>query len=461
MAGRKTHGRPPRVPFRGERMLVLGAGSIATTFLPMLFQQVSVKPEQVRVASDDHLRCDEGVSFEVGHEHFRLTVENYASFLADRVSAGDCVVNLTGGVAARDLIKWCLNHDVNYIDTSNERWEFGALYGDADDYAASWRGTIACRDTLPKRATAMVSHGANPGIVSHFAKQAVVDLAREEGIAGDAICHDQWGRVAQALGICAFHISERDTQKAKSAPPNGVLQNTWSIEGFLEEALSRPCFAWGSHEQTPCSYDVRRDRVYDVVTVPGLAKDCAIQSWLPSFGAYEGRVIPHEEAFSIAELFTTENGGHRYQPTVLFPYHPCETAHRIVFETEEDAEALKPEVMTKDVAEGFDELGILVLREGSEEVYWYGSKLGIDEARSLVPQANATTMQVAAGLLGGLCWVLENPGHGLVSAEFADHERVLEIAEPYLGTLHGVYGIWDNTNQNWQTSELICRFGDV
>jgi homospermidine synthase len=49
---------------------------------------------------------------------------------------------------------------------------------------------------------------------------------------------------------------------------------------------------------------------------------------------------------------------------------------------------------------------------------------------------------VTAAVLAGLVWAIENPRAGIVEADEIDHERVLEIAGPYLGELVGVYGDW-------------------
>jgi homospermidine synthase len=37
---------------------------------------------------------------------------------------------------------------------------------------------------------------------------------------------------------------------------------------------------------------------------------------------------------------------------------------------------------------------------------------------------------------------MENPDSGIVEADHIDHERVLEVARPYLGEMAGVYGDW-------------------
>ena len=75
-------------------------------------------------------------------------------------------------------------------------------------------------------------------------------------------------------------------------------------------------------------------------------------------------------------------------------------------------------------------------------VYWYGSRLSIEEARRVAPHNNATSLQVTAAVLGGVIWTIEHPRCGIVEPEEMDFARILEIAGPYLGDVVGVYGDW-------------------
>lgn len=74
--------------------------------------------------------------------------------------------------------------------------------------------------------------------------------------------------------------------------------------------------------------------------------------------------------------------------------------------------------------------------------YWYGSTLSVHEARELVPYNNATSLQVAAGILAGLIWAIKNPNQGIVEPEEMDYQFILDIALPYLGEVGGYYTDW-------------------
>jgi homospermidine synthase len=128
---------------------------------------------------------------------------------------------------------------------------------------------------------------------------------------------------------------------------------------------------------------------------------------------------------------------------VHYAYHPSDDAvlslHEIAGRNWQPQRESR--IIFDEIASGIDELGLLLMGN-PRGVYWYGSRLSIDEARRLAPYNNATSMQVAAGILAGMVWALRHPDAGLVEPDDLDHETVLEIAGPYLGPVVGVWGDW-------------------
>src|SRR5690606_13638986 len=81
--------------------------------------------------------------------------------------------------------------------------------------------------------------------------------------------------------------------------------------------------------------------------------------------------------------------------------------------------------------------------------WWAGSQLDIHEARQLVPHQNATTLQVAASVLGAVFWMIRNPRKGLNVPDNLPHDEVLAVANPYLGPCPSVQA---------GRTPLMCRF---
>ena len=60
----------------------------------------------------------------------RLTQDNYPSMLAELVGPGDIIVDLSWNVETLDMLAWCGEHDVRYLNTSLEEWD---PYGDIEN----------------------------------------------------------------------------------------------------------------------------------------------------------------------------------------------------------------------------------------------------------------------------------------------------------------------------------------
>jgi homospermidine synthase len=145
-----------------------------------------------------------------------------------------------------------------------------------------------------------------------------------------------------------------------------------------------------------------------------------------------------------ARAFDHADGKVRYRPTCHYAYHPCDDAVLSLHEMAGAAWQRQPAWKILDeheIVDGIDELGVLLYGH-AKNAYWYGSQLTIEEARELVPHNNATSLQVTVAVLAGLVWALENPRRGVVEPEDLDHARIMQLAEPYLGTMHGEYGDW-------------------
>ena len=128
-----------------------------------------------------------------------------------------------------------------------------------------------------------------------------------------------------------------------------------------------------------------------------------------------------------------------------YAYHPSDSAVLSVHEFAGHNWRLQEQkriLMDDIVPGGIDELGVL-LAGHKKNAYWYGSQLSVDEARSLAPHNNATSLQVTAAVLSGLIWAIENPARGLVEPDEMDFRRNLEICRPYLGPMVGEYTEWN------------------
>ena len=432
------------------RLVIVGFGSIGQGVLPLILRHIRLKPSQIVIVTAEDRGHAEANALGVAFRLEPLTEANHVRVLEPLLSAGDFLLNLSVEVSSLALVELCRKRRALYLDTCIEPWPGG--YTDPtlspslrSNYALRERA-LALRARFPAGPTAVLTHGANPGLVSHFVKMALLDVAAGTGLAvPKPRSRAEWGALAERLGVKVIHIAERDTQVGGAPKRRGEFVNTWSIDGFVSEGQQPAELGWGTHERHFPADGARHEfgtgaAIY--LNRPGAGT--RVRSWTPLEGPYHGFLVTHSEAISIADYLTVAaNGAARYRPTVHYAYHPCDGAVLSLHELAGKNWRLQNEkrLLMDEIDAGIDELGVLLMGH-ARGAYWFGSRLSIGEARHAVPYNNATSLQVTAAVLAGMIWVLENPDRSIVEPDEIDHDRIIEIARPYLGELVGVYSDW-------------------
>ena len=446
-------------PVHGEitgPIVMIGFGSIGKGTLPLIERHFKYDPKRFVVIDPDdsgrELLKKHGVRF----IQEAVTRENYKKLLKPLLTKGGgqgFCVNLSVDTSSVDIMALCRKLGALYIDTVAEPWagfyfdeSLGA--GDRTNYALRER-VLAERRKRPGGTTAVSCCGANPGMVSWFVKQALMNLAKDTGLSvKEPKARAEWGALMQRLGVKGIHIAERDTQRAKNPKPAGVFVNTWSVEGFVSEGVQPAELGWGTHE-TWMPKNGRRHKKGGKAAIyllqPGA--NTRVRSWCPTPGPQYGFLVTHNEAISIADYYTVRDektGEPVYRPTCHYAYHPANDAVLSLHEMFGAAGKVQERhhiLDENEIVDGIDELGVLLYGH-AKNAYWYGSRLSIEETRAIAPYQNATGLQVTSAVLAGMVWALENPEAGIVEADELDHRRCLEVQTPYLGPVEGVYTDW-------------------
>jgi len=429
---------PVYIEFPG-RILLVGFGSIGQGVLPLILRHVGIAPERIAIVTADEAGAAEAAQYGIKVIREPLTRENFRRILAPLVGRGDFVLNVSVDVSSIALVKYCWEKGAMYLDTCIEPWPGG--YTDPTvpparrtNYALR-EEALALRPGNARAPTAVLTHGANPGLVSHFTKQALLNLAADIGIEADTpASRAEWGDLARRLGVKVVHVAERDTQVSGIPKEPGEFVNTWSVDGFVSEG-SQPCELDGKRHDFGCQCAI-------YLMQPGAAT--RVRTWTPRAGNFHGFCITHGESISMADYFTVRDGAQVvYRPTVHYAYHPSDAAVLSVHELAGRNFILqeRKRILGEDIMRGIDELGVL-LAGHKRNAYWYGSQLSIEQARALAPHNSATSLQVTVACLSGMVWAMENPNCGLVEPDEMDFRRNLEICMPYLGPVVGQYTEW-------------------
>lgn len=465
----------PKIAF-GGRILLLGCGSVSQCLQPLLLKHFEMDFSKLTIMDFEDNRHRAKDMLEAGAQYVQeyITPFNYAKVLSKFLGPGDIFIDLAWSIETLNLMVWCHDNNVLYINTSVELWD---AYAGAADQHPTERTLYVRHMALRKQAkqwsepgaTFVVEHGANPGLVSHWVKVALEDLTttmlkhRIERNRGDQLERyleaGDYPRMALLTGTKIIHISERDTQISSRPKEVNEFVNTWSVAGLFEEGIGPAEIGWGTHERRlPRGAQVHTFGPANQICLSQMGINTSVRSWVPTSGEILGMVIRHGEAFTINDHLTVwEDDRPIYRPTVHYAYLPTDAAIASLLELRMRNYDLQPKqrIMNDEIISGMDELGVLLL--GHDQTgWWCGSQLTIDEARQLVPHQNATTLQVAASVLGALFWIIRNPNKGFCVPDDLPHREVLEIANPYLGRCPSIQTDWTPL-RNW--NDLYERFG--
>lgn len=429
---------------------MVGFGCIGQGVLPLLLRHIDMPVRDITVISPPTEGDGLARACGTGHVPAALTAANLREILAPILRPGDFLLNLSVDVSSHALLALCREFGALYLDTCLEPWAGGhvdsALPPAQRTNRALRQAALAQRSPTLDGPTAVLTHGANPGLVSHFVKLALLELAPANGPWSEVpATAEGWARLAQHLGVRSIHIAERDTQASTRRKALGEFVNTWSVDGFASEARQPAELGWGTHErhfppdgrrhEDPAAPSIYLDR-------PGGAT--RVRSWTPLAAAQQAFLITHGESISIADYLTLGPPERPlYRPTVHYAYHPCDDAVLSLHELAGRGWHLqeRQRVLKDDIDSGVDELGVLLMGP-PDGAYWYGSRLSIDATRRLAPHNSATSLQVTSAVMAAVVWAMRNPRRDIVEPDQLPFDEIMELCRPYLGEMVGVHTRW-------------------
>ena len=441
-----------------NRVLVLGAGSVSQCVLPLLIEHL-VDAKQITIADmrDNRQRVSEAIAKGATYVQEQLTRENMDQFLSKYLSAGDFLLDLAWNIDVNDILGWAHDHGVIYLNTSLEEWDpySAAVSRNPTERTLYWRHMKLRKltDTWNgKGPTAIVEHGANPGLVSHLTKKSLFDIATRaikdgKAAAGvsEALAVENFPVLAQKLGVKVIHIAERDTQVSDKPKLLNEFVNTWSVEGFYEEGIAPAELGWGTHEKTlPVNAYQHESGPKNQICKAQPGATTWVRSWVPKMET-TGMLVRHGEAFTISDHLTVWDGDKAiYRPTVHYAYCPTDAAIASMRELEMQQWSITPNqrIMNEEIIDGEDRLGVLLMGHPYKS-WWTGSLLSIHDSRKLIPKQSATTVQVASAVYAAVAWAMANPNAGYRVPDDLPWREVLGFAEKYWGGYYSEPADWD------------------
>jgi homospermidine synthase len=436
---------------KDKKILQFGFGAVGSAMFPLYLRHFKFQDKHIKILDMNkdvlpNSNEKNGILF----ENIKVTKDNYISILESFLRPGDMLVDLAWYIATADLIKWCYQNNVKYINAAVETWPYDIKKQTGDPrkytlYSRQLNIQKEIKDWNENGPTCVLTHAANPGWVSHIVKFAMEDwlnfliknypYKQKFNKMRKLLDEKNWNKLAKELSIQVIHVTEKDFNRSKIIKEKDEFVCTWSVDGFIEEGLAPSELGWGTHEKANKGLFKYKVGPKNQICLESRGINTLVESFVPT-GNYVGMAIRHEESFSISNYLTVKNGNKvTYRPTVHYCYHPSMDCLASIYELQSNgyADPPKKRVMREDVIEGRNELGCFIMSR-NYGCWWIGSILTHEETKELLYPFSSTIIPVAAGMISGIVYAFNHPNEGVIHPENMDEAESMKYILPYLGT---------------------------
>lgn len=458
-----------------NKIVLIGCGAVGTCLLPLLFKLVNIEPSNITVIDMNSERF-KNIDNKINTLNIKLTKDNIQNILINQLKLknNDIIIDASYEINTNFMFQLCSNHGISYINSSVEVWSDEPTLKNIDYTFYSRIKSIEDinKQNNIKNNNFIISLGCNPGNVNIWTLYALDKINKKT----NNYKWSTYSELANKMGLQVVHISERDSQITNNPKKVNEYVNTWSSDAisWYDEAFSNLEISWGTHEKTlPTNLNNELSNEYQYII-----NDIGSNSWANTYGPISkniiGMLIRHEECFTICKKLTIRNELNQiiYKPSVYYVYKISDGAMESTLEVRDlDNEYQENKrLLTSDIISGIDELGC-TLFFSSGDIYWVGSLLDIEEARLLYDNKynhiiNATILQVVAGYIGGLLYLIESIENkvyrGFLTGEDLPINKFINWTKPLLGPFGIIkvndWNIESNNENKWQFNDFLFKY---
>jgi homospermidine synthase len=477
--GSATGVESTRIDLRQAKIIFIGFGAVAKCVLNQMDAYLKYDPRYLH-AVDQFQSAFAGPRSGNVCQHVLFVDETTFVPLLDSIGTmpGDVIIDLTYSSCTYHMIQVCLERGINYVNTSIEDVN-DEMGGTSIDIQQRHVGRIVDAHRSAHhgkfRSNILTECGQNPGMIQHYVLHMLHSLhEKRHGVQLQTnLSKEDYQRVILDEKIGSILMSEIDDQTTtETFESSAVLINTWSVTGFLAESLDLTELVRGA--TNPFVKPFLSDDLLSASEMSAFAKCPSVVAnpradvnvlFLKESGInvrtatvapvltphgidyrqFDGKLIHHGEMFELARLlgehapfmsyvyssnaymdesvrYLHQNLGFRDWPQIK-AYANQPANFRVLDQCSSGVKVT-----------GQDSIGATLFcgTDSVERIYWCGSLFSDrDHDTAFTP----TTLQVAAGLLSGLSYILEPSQQGVGWFQPCDLNTAYMIrkASPLLG----------------------------
>ena len=415
----------------------------------------------------------------------KIQCENFDYWILEKLKfkKNDLIIDLTFASNTYYFVKRCLELDINYINTSIEDGNdsfSGSSIALQQVTITKLYNSIQSRRKI--QSNVLIECGQNPGMIQHYIIWALNELNRQAHPSSEDIWNiSKLKHVINEYKIGTILSSEIDNiTKTKDTfdTKSDKIYNTWSVSGLLGEGLDSaelsyskknkfikpkiPNFIIDKEKSVLFDRCISMDKTdklpYDILFLNESGINCTLNSICPGldsqgniiFCNFSGRLIHHGEMFELADALGSVSPFmsycyriNKYAEYSIKKYmskstysNPYDLGLKINANNDDFFVYDNYDAKPADRIIGWDSVGCTIYcgKKNIESIYWCGSILASTDL-NLMEMFTPTIVQVAAGVLAGLSYIMEpeNKNKGMLNPTQLYTPYILTKAIPMLG----------------------------
>ena len=442
-----------------NNIVILGLGGVGT-LLVYILSKILINPKII-VLDKNKLMFDKIKNLKVRKIIGNVNSKNLKKIFIDelKLQSNDIIIDSSFEIDTLDMFILCHQYGISFINSAVEDWNDSKI--NYDTYAQRiYQIEIQNLNFNSKNTNFIIGLGCNPGNVNLWIIYALRIINKKFFKFNEK----KDNHLSHLMELRTIHISEKDSQITNNPKRFNEYLNTWASNknSWYDEAFSYVEVSWGSHEKNIYDNMIESDHNQMIINQEGC--NYFARTYVPSTPRMLGMMIRHEECYTISKYLSIKD---KYTPSCYYIYHPNDSSKASIYEVIERNYKYQDNhrLMTNDIIDGLDEVGATLFFNNGM-VFWVGSILSIKESRDLFDNqlnqyVNATLLQVVAGYLGGIIYLIKlinnNQKLGLILPEEIPLNDYLNISKIFLG-IFGIFKVnWNSKNPNdkWQFDEFL------
>jgi homospermidine synthase len=479
-----------QIDIKQKKVLFLGYGGVAKCVWNYFDYYFTYSPDNIYIA-EQYKKALYGPKLNKVRKE-NILLENVNSNNFDEVltkfkfKTGDIIIDLTYFSNTYFFVNRCLHLGINYINTSIED-DADVFLGTSIDYQQFIIESIFQKFKSDRknhiRSTVLIECGQNPGLIQHYVLYALNELNKMKNKTNrdnysvksliQSIRQNKVGTILMSeIDNMFFKNKKNKTKKNREGKSKlDPICNTWSVAGLIGEGFDKCEIVYGGndnlfikpvlpkslidqHKTTLFKHALNSD--YQVLFLKKYGVNVFLNSICPvlvdehiKLQKFKGSLIHHGEIFELAKLFG------KYAPFMSYVYKLNKYADQSIVEyfqkhKTDDSDDIKQWILNhyeqfcvfdnihktrEGKIIGHDTIGCTLYcgAKTIDKIYWCGTIL--DTSDVLLKDFTPTIVQVAAGVLSGLSYILEpdSKPHGVIYSTDMETPYILQKSIPLLG----------------------------